>query len=146
MVSQNHFFFEHYGLTQPDLERYLAAALSAGGEYADLYFEYLSSTSLMVDESMVKSASQGISAGCGIRVVAGERTGYAYTDDLSPARILQAARTAALIASGPAKTPVVGFQDKQARSLYPVTLALGGRRNHSQGRPADALRRVGSRL
>ena len=122
MVNQNHFFFEHYGLTQPDLERYLAAALSAGGEYADLYFEYLSSTSLMVDESMVKSASQGISAGCGIRVVAGERTGYAYTDDLSPARILQAARTAALIASGPAKTPVVGFQDKQARSLYPVTL------------------------
>ena len=80
MVSQNRFFFEHYGLTQPDLERYLAAALSAGGEYADLYFEYLSSTSLMVDESMVKSASQGISAGCGIRVVAGERTGsVSYT-------------------------------------------------------------------
>ena len=122
MVNQNHFFFEHYGLTQPDLERYLAAALSAGGEYADLYFEYLSSTSLMVDESMVKSASQGISAGCGIRVVAGERTGYAYTDDLSPARILQAARTAALIASGPAKTPVVGFQVKHARCLYPVKL------------------------
>src|SRR5678815_6163674 len=121
-VDKNRFFFQHYGLTEHDLERYLAAALSAGGEYADLYFEYLSSTSLMVDESMVKSASQGISAGCGIRVVAGERTGYAYTDDLSPARILQAARTAALIASGPAKTPVVGFQDKQARSLYPVTL------------------------
>src|SRR5678810_883509 len=122
MVSQNHFFFEHYGLTQPDLERYLAAALSAGGEYADLYFEYLSSTSLMVDESMVKSASQGISAGCGVRVVVGERTGYAYTDDLSSERILHAARTAALIASGPSKTPVVGFQEKAARSLYPVTL------------------------
>src|SRR5689334_14208810 len=121
-VSQEQFFFQHYGLSHPDLERYLAAALSAGGEYADLYFEYLSSTSLMVDESMVKSASQGISAGCGIRVVAGERTGYAYTDDLAPARILQAARTAALIASGPAKQPAVGFQEKQARSLYPVTL------------------------
>ena len=122
MVSQNRFFFDQYGLTQPDLERYLAAALAAGGEYADLYFEYLSSTSLMVDESMVKSASQGISAGCGIRVVSGERTGYAYTDDLAPARILHAARTAALIASGPAKEPVVGFHEKQARSLYPVTL------------------------
>src|SRR5437762_12039388 len=83
-VEKHRFFFEHYGLTERDLERYLAAALSAGGEYADLYFEYLSSTSLMVDESMVKSASQGISAGCGIRVIAGERTGYAYTDDLSP--------------------------------------------------------------
>jgi TldD protein len=121
-VNTNRFFFDHYGLNERDLEKYLAAALSAGGEYADLYFEYLSSTSLMVDESMVKSASQGISAGCGVRVVAGERTGYAYTDDLSPSRILHAARTAALIGSGPAKQPVVGFQEKAARSLYPVTL------------------------
>src|SRR5437762_9870156 len=121
-VEKHRFFFEHYGLTERDLERYLAAALSAGGEYADLYFEYLSSTSLMVDESMVKSASQGISAGCGIRVIAGERTGYAYTDDLSPERILHAARTAALIASCPAKTPTIGLQEKPARSLYPVAL------------------------
>ena len=98
------FFFEHYGLTNHDLENYLAAALSAGGDYADLYFEYLTSTSLMVDESLVKSASQGISAGCGVRVVSGERTGYAYTDDLSPQRILHAARTAALIASAPANS------------------------------------------
>jgi len=54
--GQKSVLFQHYGLTEHDLERYLAAALSAGGEYADLYFEYLSSTSLMVDESMVKSA------------------------------------------------------------------------------------------
>src|SRR5689334_16959933 len=121
-MSQNSFFFQHYGVTENDLERYLGAALSAGGDYADLYFEYLSSTALTVDESMVKSASQGISAGCGVRVVSGERTGYAYTDDLSPNRILHAARTAALIASGPAKTPTAGFQQKEARSLYPVTL------------------------
>src|SRR5436309_15784677 len=71
---------------------------------------------------MVKSASQGISAGCGIRVISGERTGYAYTDDLSSSRILHAAKTAALIASGPAKTHSAGFQQKAARSLYPVTL------------------------
>src|ERR1700688_2005996 len=121
-VDKNRFFFQHYGLTEHDLEHYLAAALSAGGDYADLYFEYLSSTSLLVDESMVKSASQGISAGCGVRVVSGERTGYAYTDDLSASRILHAARTAALIASAPAKTSVAGFQQTAARSLYPVTL------------------------
>jgi TldD protein len=120
--NQKHFFFEHYGLSNQDLEKYLAAALSAGGDYADVYFEYLTSTSLMVDESMVKSASQGISAGCGVRVVSGERTGYAYTDDLTPARILHAARTAALIASAPAKETVTGFQQKPARSLYPVAL------------------------
>src|SRR5216110_2389837 len=116
------FFFEQYGLNEADLERYLGAALGAGGDYADLYFEYLTTTSITLDESMVKSASQGISAGCGVRVVSGERTGYAYTDDLSAERILRAARTAALIASAPAKTTVAGFRQKSARSLYPVTL------------------------
>ena len=110
-------FFARYGLTAPDLERYLGAALSAGGDYADLYFEYLTSSSLSVDESLVKSATEGISAGCGVRVVAGERTGYAYTDDLAPERILHAARTAALIASGPAKQPVVGLEETRPRNL-----------------------------
>ncbi len=121
-MDKKNFFFDHYGLAQADLEKYLSAALSAGGDYADLYFEYQTSTSLSMDESMVKSASQGISAGCGVRVLSGERTGYAYTDNLSPERILHAAKTAALIASGPAKTPVTGFQDKPFRSLYPVAL------------------------
>ncbi len=117
-----HFFFEKYGLAEKDIESYLAAALSAGGDYADLYFEYLTATSLSLDESMVKSASQGISAGCGVRVISGERTGYAYTDDLAPARILHAARTAAMIANGPAKTPTVSLNEKPARNLYPVPL------------------------
>src|SRR5437016_435705 len=114
------FFFEQYGLNEADLERYLGAALSAGGDYADLYFEYLTTTSITLDESMVKSASQGISAGCGVRVISGERTGYAYTDDLAPEKILHAARTAALIASGPAKQPVVDLKDKKNQNLYPV--------------------------
>jgi TldD protein len=117
------FFFEKYGLTRADLERYLAAALSAGGEYADLYFEYLTTSSVNVDESLVKSASSGISAGCGVRVISGERTGYAYTDDLSPERILHAAKTAALIASGPAKTPVVDLKQNGNRNLYPIAVA-----------------------
>jgi TldD protein len=119
--TQKQSFFQKYGVTEHDLEKYLGAALSAGGDFADIYFEYLFSTSISVDESLVKSASQGISAGCGVRVIAGERTGYAYTDDLSPARIVHAARTAALIASGPAKEPVVGFKRGEARNLYPVT-------------------------
>jgi TldD protein len=116
------FFFDRYGLAQADVERYLAAALSAGGDFADLYFEYQTSTSVSLDESMVKSATQGISAGCGVRVLSGDRTGYAYTDDLSQERILHAARTAALIANGPAKNPVVGLTDKPAHNLYPVPL------------------------
>ena len=122
VTMDKRFFFDRYGLAQADVERYLATALSAGGDYADLYFEYQTSTSVSLDESMVKSATQGISVGCGVRVLAGERTGYAYTDDLSSERILHAARTAALIASGPAKEPVVGLTDQASHNLYPVPL------------------------
>jgi len=102
------------------MERCLGEALSAGGDYADLYFESVTSTSLGMDESLVKTASQGISVGCGIRVVSGERTGYAYTDDLSSERLLRAARTAALIASGPAKELMSGFRETPTASLYPL--------------------------
>ena len=120
--SQQHkrFFFDTFGITERLLERCLGEALSAGGDYADLYFESIASTSIGLDESLVKSASQGMSAGCGVRVVTGERTGYAYTDDLSAERLLRAARTAALIASGPAKEPVSGFREKNQQDLYPV--------------------------
>src|SRR6185437_15157169 len=76
--SHRRYFFEKFGITERLLERCLGEALSAGGDYADLYFESVTSTSLGVDEQIVKSASTGTSAGCGIRVISGERTGYAY--------------------------------------------------------------------
>jgi TldD protein len=119
-ASHKRYFFQKFGITERLLERCLGEALSAGGDYADLYFESVAATSLGVDEQIVKSASQGTSAGCGIRVLSGERTGYAYTDNLSPERLLQAARTAALIASGPAKCPVQGFVEAPVADLYPV--------------------------
>jgi len=120
--SHRRYFFEKFGLTERLLERCLGEALSAGGDYADLYFESVTATALGVDEQIVKSASQGTSAGCGIRVLSGERTGYAYTDNLSAERLLHAAKTAALIASGPAKQPVQGFTETRAADLYPVPL------------------------
>jgi TldD protein len=120
--SHKRYFFEKFGITERLLERCLGEALSAGGDYADLYFESVTATALGVDEQIVKSASQGTSAGCGIRVLSGERTGYAYTDNLNPERLLHAARTAALIASGPAKQPIQGFTESPAADLYPVPL------------------------
>jgi TldD protein len=120
--SHKRYFFEKFGITERLLERCLGEALSAGGDYADLYFESVTATSLGVDEQIVKSASQGVSAGCGIRVLSGERTGYAYTDNLSPERLLHAARTAALIASGPAKAAHAGLHRGPAADLYPVPL------------------------
>ena len=121
-VAPDHkrYFTEKLGLSERLMERCLGEALSAGGDYADLYFESVTSTSLGMDEGLVKTASQGISVGCGIRVVSGERTGFAFTDDLSSDRLLKAARTAALIASGPAKELASGFRHTETASLYPI--------------------------
>jgi len=114
------YFLETLGLTERLMERALGEALSAGGDFADLYFEAVTSTSLAMDEGIVKTAAQGVSVGCGVRVLSGERTGFAYTDDLSAERVLKAARTAALIANGPQTTRVAGFQETRTPQLYPV--------------------------
>jgi TldD protein len=120
VLDHKRYFFDKLGLTERLLERCLGEALSAGGEFADLYFEAVTSTSLGMDEGIVKTASQGISVGCGIRVLYGERTGFAYTDDLSADRLLKAARTAALIASGPQTERVQGFTETRTPQLYPI--------------------------
>jgi len=117
------FFGSRFGITAHDLERYLSEALSAGGEYADLYFEHLSTSSISMDEGIVKSATEGVTLGVGVRVIAGERTGYAYSDDLSPEKIRKAARVAACIARGPATIVKTGFEEAQRHDLYPMLRA-----------------------
>ena len=117
------FFASTFGITRGDLESYLAEALSQGGDYADVYFEYLSTSHISIDESIIKSAAEGVSLGVGVRVIAGERTGYAYSDDLSPEKVRKAARVAACIAAGPAKIEKTPLREGQGRNLYPVLTA-----------------------
>src|SRR5208282_5516192 len=123
MSFSDSFFAAKFGITRRDLENYLSEALSRGGDYADLYFEYLATSSISIDESIVKSATQGVSVGVGLRVIAGERTGYAYSDDLSPEKIKHAAQVAALIAAGPAKVEKTALHEGVKRNLYPVLTA-----------------------
>ena len=125
MSFPDSFFARKFNITERDLESYLAEALSSGGDYADLYFEYVSTSAISIDESIVKSATQGVTLGVGIRVISGERTGYAYSDDLSPEKIRKAARTAACIASGPSKVEKTGLEEGSRRNLYPVLVAPG---------------------
>jgi len=116
-------FATRFQITRQDLEKYLAEALSHGGDYADLYFEYLLTSSIGIDESIVKSAAQGVSMGVGVRVIAGERTGYAYSDDLAPEKIRKAAHVAAYIAAGPSKVEKIDLEEGRLHNLYPVLTA-----------------------
>ena len=121
VVSLNESFIaQKFAITVRDLEAYLSDALASGGDYADLYFEYLASSSISIDESIVKSAMRGVSLGVGVRVISGERTGYAYSDDLEPAKIRKACRIAGMIANGPSKVAKSGLAEGQRRDLYPM--------------------------
>ena len=101
-------FLESYGVTVQDIETYLGAALERGGDYADLFFELRFNHSIVLEEQIVKTATKAVNLGVGVRVLSGEKTGYAYSDNLDRESILKAARTAAFIAS----SARVGRQDR----------------------------------
>ncbi len=81
-------------------ERLLDVALSRGGDYADLFFEYRAGGGLSYDEGILKAASRGVSMGLGVRVQQGDATGFAYVEDLTFEAMKRAAETAAQIAKG----------------------------------------------
>jgi TldD protein len=81
-------------------EKLLSVALAAGGDYADLFFEYRAAGSFVYDEGILKSASRGVSLGLGVRVMKGDATGYAYVEQLDWDAMKRAAETAAQIAGG----------------------------------------------
>ena len=107
-------------VTVTEMERLLSLALERGGEFADLYFEHHRTSSLLLEESIIRTASTGVTCGLGVRVVSGERTGYAYTDDLSWKAMAHAAETAAHIAAGTRTLP------PQPVSPAPVQRRYGG--------------------
>src|SRR5690349_22465058 len=116
-------FFQRYNLTIADIETYLSEALSRGGDYTDLYFEYRINHSIVLEEQIIKSATKSLSLGVGVRVISGEKTGYAYSDDLNRENVIKAARTAAFIANASSQGGKIGVPAplNQERSLYSIS-------------------------
>lgn len=88
------------GIDAEVCRKLLEIALSRGGEYADLFFEYRAGGGLSFEEGITKSASRGVSLGLGVRVQRGDATGYAHVEDLTWEAMKRAAETAARIAAG----------------------------------------------
>jgi TldD protein len=99
-------------------ERLLSVALSRGGDYADLFFEYRASGGFSFDEGILKAASRGVSMGLGVRVQRGDATGYAYTEDLTWDAMKRAAETAAQIATGGGGTEKITLAPRMRPERY----------------------------
>ena len=101
-------------------ERLLSAALGSGGDYADLYFEYRSGADFSFEEGRVRTVGRGVILGLGVRVLRGDATGYAYTEELSEGRMREAARTAGQIASSGAAPGPFSVNPISLPDFYPV--------------------------
>src|SRR5687767_5794108 len=100
----------------------LFLALEKGGDYADLYFEYRVGADYVLEDERIKAVGRGITMGVGVRVLKGDATGYAYSEDLSYERMANAARTAAQIAAGGGAGEPVGVTPVSVPDFYPVTV------------------------
>jgi len=90
---------EPFGLTDAALSRALQTIATHRIDDADLYFQYTRNEGWSLEEGIVKSGSFGIDQGVGVRAVAGEKTAFAYSDDISEAALLDAAQTVRTIAA-----------------------------------------------
>ena len=106
-----------FGVIEPDvLERTLGTAMAGGAEFAEVFAENRRSVSASLDDGRVEQVSTSRDRGAGIRVVAGETTGYAYTSDLSEKGLAEAAQTAAAAARGGAGGQrVISLESKYSR-------------------------------
>ena len=105
LVKPEKFFLSRFGMNESALEGVLGRALERKADYADLYFEYRSAEGLSLEESMVNHTSKSVSHGVGVRVCAEDRTGYAYSDEVTVDRMRLAAEAARAIADSRGGVP-----------------------------------------
>ena len=112
-----------FGLDESHLWRVLAEIKAHRVDEADLYFQYTRSEGWSLEEGIVKTGSFSIDQGVGVRAVSGEKTAFAYSDDISEAALLDAARTVRSIglARTNARSKVGTAKIARSRALYGPT-------------------------
>jgi TldD protein len=112
-----------FGLDESHLWRVLAEIKAHRVDEADLYFQYTRSEGWSLEEGIVKTGSFSIDQGVGVRAVSGEKTAFAYSDDISEAALLDAARTVRSIglARTSARSKVGTAKIARSRALYGPT-------------------------
>jgi TldD protein len=109
---------EPAGLDPVRLGQALDLVLGAKVDAADLYFQVSQEESWSLEDGIVKEGSSSIEQGVGVRAMAGERTGFAYSDEIQPQALEEAARAARAIAARGGNGSVQAWHRVNGRSLY----------------------------
>jgi TldD protein len=114
-------YFARFGVTDKMIRAALSAALSKGGDYADVFFQHRVTNQLSLEDGAVNRAIANVGLGVGVRVVNGDQTGYGFTEDLTDPGLRQAALTAAAIAQGTAREAPARFRVAESKpNRYPT--------------------------
>lgn len=115
------FFLEHFKVDTARLWDLIHHALSRGGDFADLFFEHTVYYHLGLRDKEVNRSSAYVDYGMGVRVIKGEQTGYAYTQDTSLPSMRKAALTASCIADGPERRQAAAVHvQENPGDFYPI--------------------------
>jgi TldD protein len=113
------FLLAPHGLEANKLERVFGSLLSRKLDYADLYFQYSRTEGWSLEEGIVKSGSFNIDQGVGVRAISGEKTAFAYSDEISLPALEDAAKATRAIASSGGDHRPVAARKGSALQLYP---------------------------
>ncbi len=108
------------GLAVADLDRVFTRLMGPGVDAADLYFQHSRHESWVLEDGRVKDGNHSIEQGVGARVISGEKTGFAYSDDLVLPALLEAAGAARAIARHGRDGSAALLAPVHARQLYPA--------------------------
>ena len=114
-------YLDHFEVTEELLKKVIMKAMSKGADYADIFFEHTVNNTAMLQDNKVNRAYSDIKYGAGIRVIKGEQTGFAYSENTSPEAMLQAAGSAANIAESNLSLSEMNISELIPPSYYKIT-------------------------
>ena len=133
------------GLSDDDVNKALSAALEGSIDSADLYFQSMTREAWSLDDGIVKDASFNIEQGVGVRAVVGEKSGFAYSDDIEMSALLESSRAARSIAKSAGSMALQTSRIQTGHALYKSDsplLALSETQKMDLLREADAVARA----
>ena len=115
-------YLDHFEVTPEILQKVVTTAMSKGGDYADLFFEHKISNNISLEDRKVNRAFSNVDFGVGIRVLKGDQTGFAYSENVSLDDMLNAAKMAASIANVNSDFNPVDLTEKVPSGYYNICL------------------------
>jgi TldD protein len=115
-----HDYYNHFEVNEKIIQEVMSAAMSRGGDYCDIYFQHTIVNYIGLEDKAVNRAYSNVDFGVGIRVLKGDQTGYSFTEEITPAAMKLAAKTAANIADTSKKYQPVSLKLHKHPNYYPI--------------------------